>query len=406
MRRIFRYLVLPSTCLLAIISAFVLLPPRVGAEVTIFYADEPGNPSNAGGFEGPCGLAVDAAGQFYVSDYHRDRIAIFDSSFNFDGQVTKIDPADGPCGLAVDSSGNLYVIAFHRTVIKFTKVGFPFSFDSGVVIDSANPTGVAIDPETGEIYVNDRTYISVYEPSGQPVEVDGAPLRLGVGSLRDGYGAAFSTATGRVYVADAADDTVKVYDPHLDPSQPVAEIDASGTPAGRFISLSDAALAVDQATGTLYVSDDLQPEYFERPKAAIYAFDQLGGYAGRLQFDVVNARPPGLAVDNSATESQGRVYVTTGNTEDAAVYVYGPSPLAASVGAAAAGPAGLAPMGVEPQLGFSGSSDDSIQGFTPNAAVEPVAPKAHRKHRRVSRKHRPRRSHRNWGRRAAVKQRR
>ena len=75
----------------------------------------------------------------------------------------RVDPLDGPCGLALDSAGNLYVNNYHRNVRKFSP-----SFVPGPIIDAAqHPTGVAVDPATGDLYVNDRTYIASYQA---PVE--------------------------------------------------------------------------------------------------------------------------------------------------------------------------------------------------------------------------------------------
>jgi len=307
----------------------------------VFYASEAKEgsahkpyPPPGTGFEGPCGLAVDSFGEFYVSDYYHHNVDVFKSSREYRAQLPGEDPIDGPCGLAVDAAGNLYVNNFHRDVVRFTPSSFPPAsvtpYGAATTIDAAHPTGVAVDPGTGNVYVNDRTYIAVYEPSGAPVLDEGVPLRIGLGSLGDGYGvavSAFPATDGYLYVPDAADDTVKVYDPAVDPVNPVGMIDGLGTPEGEFVSLRDAAVAVDQSSGRVYVADNLQPEYFERPEAAIYAFGASGAYAGRLKFNVIDAQPPGLAVD-SAT---GRIYVTSGNSEGAAVYAYAPGALTAAV---------------------------------------------------------------------------
>jgi DNA-binding beta-propeller fold protein YncE len=281
------------------------------------------------GFEGPCGLAVDSRGDFYVADYYHHAVDAISSTRHYLDQMAGEDPADGPCGLAVDAAGDLYVDNYHRDVVRYAPSAFPpassASYGPGTVIDSGRPTGVAVAPASGRVYVDDRTYIAVYEASGAPVEVGGEPLRIGEGTLEDGYGLAFSQfpgSEGRLYVADAATDTVKAYDPEVDTVDPVQEIDGHELPSGGFVSLRDSALAVDRLDGQVYVADLLQPEGYERPEAAIYAFEASGVYAGRLERNVIDARPPGLAVDASATSSAGRVYVTTGNSEGASVYAY------------------------------------------------------------------------------------
>lgn len=290
-------------------------------------------------FEGPCGLAVDGFGNFYVSDYYHHFIDVFASSREHLTQLINVDPLDGPCGLGLDNTGALYVSNFHRNVEKFIPSSFPpvkkvttfpftpaTTYTSAGVIDSSHPTGVAVAP-TGNVYVNNRTHIAAYGSSGAPLLDGGEPLRIGLGSLENGYGLAvsgFPGTLGHVYAADAADNTVKVYDPAVDTVDPVAVIDGSATPNGGFVSLLDSAVAVDKVSGEIYVADNLQPHHTEEPEAAIYVFDSTGAYEGRLKYNIVDALPPGLAVDNSSTFTQGRVYVTSGNTVDAVVYAYPP----------------------------------------------------------------------------------
>lgn len=301
------------------------------------------------GFEGPCGVAVDGNGAFYVADYYHHAIDAFRSTPRYLTQLA-LGAGAGPCGLAVDGSGNLYVNDYHRDVTRYAPAAFPLaagtSYGPGTVIDAAHPTGVAVDPAGGTVYVDDRTYVAVYDSFGAPVEVEGHALHIGKGTLEDGYGLAFSQyggTAGRLYVADAASDTVKVYDPALDTVAPVEEIDGHDLPLGAFTSLRDAALAVDRQSGLLYVADDLLPGGYERPEAAIYGFHADGSYAGRLSYNVVDALPPGLAVDNSSGASKGRVYVTSGHTEGALLYAYASGSVSSLPGSCA--PDGACPGG-------------------------------------------------------------
>jgi DNA-binding beta-propeller fold protein YncE len=330
-------------------------------------------------FEGPCGLAVDVAGQLYVSDYYHHLVDVFTPAdlpafvpLLYVTQMKKVDPLDGPCGLGIGPTGAIYINNFHRNVENFMPSAFPqlygVTFTAAGAIDSSHPTGVASDPVDGNVYVDDRTYVSAYDPSGEPLlDGGGEPLRIGLGSLGDGYGLAvsdFPPTAGRIYVPDATDDTIKVYDPMADPTTPVQVIDGAATPNGGFLSLHDSAIAVDAVSGEIYVADTGGPQYSERPKATIYVFDSTGTYEGRLKFDVVDGQPPGLAVDNSATATQGRVYVTSGNTENAVIYAYPPGaaistppPTFAVMGTTADPAAESAPAsGFEPPAGSSRSA--------------------------------------------------
>jgi hypothetical protein len=366
-----------SLCTAALVVAVASPPAQAAGAPTVFYASQAmegsaGAPYPPGsGLEGPCGLAVDAKGAFYVSDYYHDVVDAFSAGRKYLTQVSGIDPADGPCGLAVDAAGNLYVNDYHRSVLRFAPAVFPLvsgtAYGPGSVIDPNRATGVAVDTATGTVYVNERTRIAAYDSSGAEVELGGSRLEIGKGTLDDGYGLAFSQfpgTLGRLYVADAATDTVKVYDPAVDAIAPVATIDGAETPTGGFVSLRDAALAVDRVTGELYVLDNLQPVGFERPEAAVYVFKADGSYEGRLSTNVVDALPSGLAVDNSSGGTQGRVYVTSGNTAGASVNIYIPG--AASKAAPICAPGGACPTPAE-------AAGLMVSALAPSTDGSPVA---------------------------------
>ncbi len=332
-------------------------------------------PPPGSGFEGPCGVGVDSDADFYVSDYYHHSIDIFTSGRAFLTQIAKVDPLDGPCGLAFDAKGTLYVNTYHGQVLRYVPAKFPLGLGTAygppTAIGEGEATGVAVDPATGRVYVDDRTHISVYEPTGVPVvDGEGHPLHIGEGTLEDGYGLAFvqppALTAGRLYVADAASNTVKAYDPSLDVVDPVAEIDAHEAPGGGFASLRDSAVAVDRADGLLYVADLLQPQGSERPEAAIYGFAADGKYAGRLKYNVIDARPPGLAVDNSLAGTAGRVYVTSGNTEGARLFAYGPGSLSLQGSCA---PEGSCPQGGVGLAAASGSTAGNLEVAGPDGGV-------------------------------------
>ena len=285
-------------------------------------------PPPAGEFEGPCGLAVSSVGNFYVSDFYNRVVDFFGPSKAYGGQITEpeplVDPKEkpngGPCGLAFAADDTLYVNVYHRSVVRFS----PGATTGGTVltgagVDSAHPTGVAVNQSTGTVYVNDRTQISSYSSAGAPLGT------IGAGRIGDAHGLAVSeypATAGRVYVPDAATQTVKVFNPATDTL--VATIDGHDTPKGTFTSLRDSAIAIDRVTGEVYVADNLQPVDTERAETTIQVFDSTGAYEGRFKYNVVIGWAAGLAVDNSATLTQGRVYVTTENSERGAVFAYPP----------------------------------------------------------------------------------
>lgn len=214
--------------------------------------------SAPGGLEGACGVAIRPAGGLYVSDYYHHAVDAFipgsGGPLNYLSQ-TPFDPLDGPCQLAGSAGGALYANSWHKGAARV--------LPSALSFDSSESTGIAVDQTTGNLYVDDRTYIAVYEPSGAPVLKEGLPLKIGQGTLTDAYGLAlFGT---KLYVPDAGDETVKIFEPALDTVGPAFTIDGKATPQGHFNSLVDAAVAVDPTNGHLLVLDNLQPG-FERPK--------------------------------------------------------------------------------------------------------------------------------------------
>lgn len=293
-----------------------------------------------GGYEGACGVAFGPTG-LYVSDYYHDSIL---------GPTTIAgeDPAGGPCRLAFGSGGNLYVNNWHHNVVKYAE---PFAAGAGTLIDSAQPTGLTVNQATGHVFVAHRTYIAEYDASGAPVEVGGEPVRIGLDPSAEYFGVAvseFPATDGDLYVPDAATGTVKAFD---SAGTPVEELDGAGTPQGGFIHLVDAEAAVDNSPaspsyGHLFVLDAIGHGKSEHPEAVLDEFNAEGAYRGQI-IGFTDAEPSGIAFQ----EGTHNVYVTSGNSEGSAVFVYGPTAPAHSLkvaktgsggGAVTSSPAGIA----------------------------------------------------------------
>ena len=189
-------------------------------------------------------------------------------------------------------------------------------------IDPRIATGIAVDPETFDLYINHRDSVALYTAPVTPGDAPSLEIDPGPGgSLDDSYGVAiskFSATYGFIYVADAASNTVKVFDPTVSLTTPVQTINGANTAAGRFVSLEDSTLAIDQSNGHLFVVDDTQPG-FEHPRAAVSEFNAEGVFRGELQYPLIFGQPTGITVNESITPANGDVYVTSGNGSSAVV---------------------------------------------------------------------------------------
>jgi hypothetical protein len=308
----------------------------------------------------PCGLIVNGS-QFYIADFYNRTIDRFGwiepepglVGVNWEKQVPEVPgevmdpehPEQGPCQIAFGTNGvfsgtDLYVNLWRGGVIAYREnaEGY-FGNEPARTVLTKETTGIAIETVNPKnrtedlLYANHRSYIGVYHQTGEPVMSGGEPLRIGDGSLGDGFGLARSTfpaTNGLLYVADASDNTVKVYDPSVDLENPVQVIDGSDTPGGHFQHLEDAGIAVDNKTGQIFIADQ-KPGRSDNPPAVIYEYGRFGDYRGELPEPpepLVSSAPTAIGFDEEMSpynEYAGYIYVTTGFGGPGGVYAYKPS---------------------------------------------------------------------------------
>jgi streptogramin lyase len=309
-------------------------------------ADSSGSEDGTGAvarFNSPQGVAVDAAGNVYVTDSYNHTIrkvtpagvvntlaGTADSSGSADGMGSAAR-FDGPVGVAVDGVGNVFVAEHGNcTIRKVTRDGmvttvagtagvFPVDTDgTGFAARFRFPSGLAVDG-AGNLYVADSgaSTIRKITPAGVVTTIAGT---VGLGDSADGTGAAarFSDpegvavdAAGNVYVADTFNSTIR----RITPSGVVTTLagtaglsgSADGTgPAARF--RGPEGVAVD-AAGNVVVADSSNHTIRKiTPVGEVTTLAGTAGLSGSADGAGSAARfyfPHGVAVDGV-----GDVFVT------------------------------------------------------------------------------------------------
>ncbi len=177
-------------------------------------------------FLSPIGVALDEAGNLFVSDSQRGKILVFDGALKFLYSIGGDEGAQRPTGLAA-ARGRLYVVDTlgHRVLVyrsgtRPAQLLFQFG-GRGTGTGRFNyPTDIAVSAggrltpggEAGRIYVNDSLNfrIQVFDAEGRFLQAVGRPGGASGGFQRP-KGIALDSDEN-LYVADALSDAVQIFD--------------------------------------------------------------------------------------------------------------------------------------------------------------------------------------------------
>lgn len=234
-----------------------------------------GGPASAASLAGPIGVAADALGNIYISEYLGGNIRKVNSS----GVIsTFMSGLGNPTGLCTDAANNLYIAEqTSHTVAKVTpggaativagNGGYGYSGDGGAATAAtlSDVTGVSVDP-AGNLYLScwDEQHVRKVNTSGIITTIagngaagysgDGGPATAAM--LSQPYDIK-ADAAGNVYIADVANSRVRRVDAATGiittfAGTGVTGFNGDGIPA-TSANVATSELAI--ANGKLYLND-------------------------------------------------------------------------------------------------------------------------------------------------------
>jgi sugar lactone lactonase YvrE len=159
-------------------GAYIYVDEWGGNKVQVFrYSDS--SPVTSYAVTSPIGMRIGPGGYLYVDSYLNNQVLVLDPLTGAAVATIGAGLLYHPRGMAFDASGNLYVTDYGNSrIIKFTFSGTAWSaaatIGAGIV---GGVEGIAID-SSGNIYAGDTTYhrITVFDPDGSNPRYWGAGL--------------------------------------------------------------------------------------------------------------------------------------------------------------------------------------------------------------------------------------
>ena len=316
-------------------------PSPTGATVTTLTGTTAGGFSDGttatAAFQDPSGIAVDAAGNIYVSDTDNNRIR----KITPDGTVTTLagsstsgsDNGTGAnasffqqMGIAVDLSGNVYVADFYNNLIrKVTSAGvvttlagsgtYAFAEGTGIAASFKAPSAVTVDRQ-GNVFVCDteNNRIRKITSAGAVTTFAGS----GASGADNGTGTAATfylpqgiviDAKGTLYVSEQGNNLIR----QITSAGVVTTIAGTGS-AGHADGIGTSAsfsipngLAID-STGNLYVAD----MWNHMIRKVVISTGVVSTIAGSTNYGAVNSKGVSASFRDPAAvalDASGNIYV-------------------------------------------------------------------------------------------------
>ncbi len=239
-----------------------------------------GGPATSAGLYGPMGLAVDASGNLFISDFFNDVIrevapngtittvaGTYDAlGYSGDGGPATSADLYGPGGLAVDASGNLFIADINNNAVRKVDLStgvistvagdgiFGDSGDGGAATraELGDPEGVAVDA-AGNLFIVDSLNNGVREVTGGVITTaagDGDWGYSGDGGLATSaqlswpMGVAVD-ASGDLFIADTYNDVVREVSEKAVATVSVSDSESSPVDVGQDLTFTATVSATD-----------------------------------------------------------------------------------------------------------------------------------------------------------------
>ena len=267
----------------------------VAGNSAFIYAGD-GGPASAASIFLPFGLALNAAGDYFIADTYNNRIRKVNGKTAIittvagngsvgstgDGGSALRASLDNPSSVALDAAGNLYIADTGNHLIRFvdsatglistvagTRTGPGYSGDGGPAVSASlnTPNGLAFDA-SGNLYIADTgnnviRFLNVSTGIISTVAGTGNPAYGGDGgkataaSLKRPWGVTLAP-TGELYIADQGNHAVR----RVDTAGTITTIAGSGAagyagdggPASASRLNTPAGIAID-VVGNIYIAD-------------------------------------------------------------------------------------------------------------------------------------------------------
>ncbi len=291
--------------------------PATGASLAVQPSPLPDRP--AGQLGQPRDVAVDAAtGDVWVADSWNQRFCRYAEDGTYEGcwggrgnsppygvkypRGIGFDPVNRHVWVANNAGGTIYVYDDQANFLF--QVGNEDNRRNSVPGMFEKPFAIAFG--NGYAYVTDVG--STYDGNTVQVKILDAATGVQVGTIpRNSKSVAVDQATGQVYVADAGPNQQKIYVYAPTGGAPLRSFGGKGTANGKFTGL----WGVTVSNGVVYAGDEAQSRIQAFTTAGVY----LGKWAGAGSGPYQLRNPSGLSHD-----AQGRIYVADATNDRIVVF--------------------------------------------------------------------------------------